>query len=162
MLGMFNIHIQQNGGEPMRCKIVVFFVLLFPILLSSCSEGRGDWKYLLPNGYDVFMVNSETIVVRGPYHSITEDGIEALTQTYVDNFVSAFCFNERYVGVQQLPNYENLSAYTAVSPHFYLLDTFSGTVFGPFESEDVFNAKCKDLQTGDFCDWITTDKNPNK
>lgn len=137
----------------MRSKKVIFLCLLV-ILLTACSDGRGDWTYALPNDYEVFLVNSETIVITGPFHTVVQEEGSVYTNYYINNYVSAFCYNERYVGAQQINVRINQPDRPIHQPWFYLLDTITGTVIGPLESEDEFHLKCEALQITDLCDWI--------
>jgi len=50
--GIQSMPILQAGGHPMGAKKVIFLCFLV-ILLTACSDGRGDWAYALPNDYEV-------------------------------------------------------------------------------------------------------------
>ncbi len=148
----------QRPGTGARGKGMLLAVCLIFLLLTACVDGRGDWAYDLPNGYQVFRVNSKQIKLTGPDHCVTgQDGKTWITEDYIGSFVSAFCYDERYVGVQQI----NASLNAPLSlpdrlisePWFYLLDTSTGAVIGPMASPEEFQAECEARQITDLCPW---------
>lgn len=148
----------RRPGTGARGKGLLAVCLAF-LLLTACVDGRGDWAYDLPNGYQVFRVNSKQIKLTGPDHCVTgQDGKTWITEDYIGSFVSAFCYDERYVGVQQI----NASLNAPLSlpdrlisePWFYLLDTSTGAVIGPMASPEEFQAECEARQITDLCPWI--------
>lgn len=144
-----------------KVSVIILFLSL-SAMLPACSEGRGDWKYDLPNNYRVVQSDADTVVICGPSHVAEQNGTEVVTTFYVGSYVSAFCFSERYVGAQRLFYHPGFSDRALNLPWFYLLDTISGAVYGPFESVEEFNVKCEEMQISDLCDWIATEENPNR
>ena len=139
------------------CFLLVFLLLL---PLSSCIRigGAGDWTFDLPGGYTVMRFNNLCI-------EVIKDGA-----TVVGEYIEAFCFGETYVGVKRIPfdfesgRHEDIdhvpTAYPDTEREYYLLDTASGTVYGPYTSEE-FTARCEELTVTDLCDWISTDGWPD-
>lgn len=150
---------QRIGAGKARFRRFFLTLSILSLLLTACVDGRGDWAYDLPNGYQVFRVNSKHVYLIGPDHDITgRDGKTWITDNYIGSYVSAFCYNEQYVGAQQLNASLNaqlsLPDRPASEPWFYLLDTSTGAVIGPMASQEEFQAKCEMLQIADLCQWI--------
>jgi hypothetical protein len=139
------------------CFLLVFLLLL---PLSSCIRigGAGDWTFDLPGGYTVVRVNNLCI-------KVIKD-----RATVVGEYIEAFCFGETYVGVKRIPfdfesgRHEDIdhvpTAYPDTEREYYLLDTASGTLYGPYTAEE-FTARCEELTVTDLCDWISTDGWPD-
>ena len=139
------------------CFLLVFLLLL---PLSSCIRigGAGDWTFDLPGEYTVMRFNNLCI-------KVIKDGA-----TVVGEYIEAFCFGETYVGVKRIPfdfesgRHEDIDHVPTVYPdterEYYLLDTASGSLYGPYTSEE-FTARCEELTVTDLCDWISTDGWPD-
>ena len=139
------------------CFLLVFLLLL---PLSSCIRigGAGDWTFDLPGEYTVMRFNNLCI-------KVIQDG-----STVVGEYIEAFCFGETYVGVKRIPfdfesgRHEDIdhvpTAYPDTEREYYLLDTASGTVYGPYTAEE-FTARCEELTVTDLCDWSSTDGLPD-
>ncbi len=134
---------------------------LFP--LSSCVHigGAGDWTYDLPGGYAVMRVNKLCI-------ELSKDGT-----TVIGEYTEAFCFGKTHVGLKRIPfdyvayvaqRHEDIdhvpTAYPDAEREYYLIDTESGTPYGPYTAEG-FTAECENLSVSDLCDWIATDGWPD-
>lgn len=149
------IHTIHHGR--LLVKIVSMNVLLslFLLMMSSCTSGRGDWAYELPNEYQVFMCNSHQIMIIGNENHVVEG---VTTNTYVENYILEFCYDNQYVGAKRIVPADILHATTEEiynnAPMYYILDTLTGDVYGPFD-EDSYLSSCKNLNT-QMCDWIST------
>lgn len=147
---------RRRGGRMVLSVLCVVWLLS---LLAGC--GLGDWEYDLPNQYQVFMVNSYDIVIC----NFSDDML--LNNVVVGNYVSAFCYNDRYVGVQRIVP-DDLRHCTVQEryekePAYYIVDTEKEIVFGdadeavlgPFD-EAGYEKQCADLGITDLCEWIRT------
>ena len=131
-------------------------------LLPGCipGPGRDDWRYDLPGQYAVFRVNSGCIEI--VYLEFENGG-----PVVVDNYVSAFCCNERYVGVRRIVpddrRHCTVQEQYEKEPAYYIIDTekpvdsvtCGEAVFGPFD-EAGFKQQCGVLDVGDCGEWIST------
>ncbi len=119
-------------------------VLLLSILLLSACAGAGDWSYELPNGYEIWRINGESIVI----------GVRNGSALYpvLDGFVEAFCSGERYVAVRMAPSEES-------GETFFLVDTEGGASYFA-ETEDELFQTCESLGVTDLGDWIETQPAP--
>ena len=140
----------------MLFKKYAIFISLMVVMLSciSCSAGRGDWKYPLPNGYQVFMSNSRNIAIVGTeYHEV--DGI--MTTFYIESRILEFCYDDRYVAAKRQVSTEDQASTEAVSVYvaYYLLDTETGAVYGPYGLEE-YEAQLGLMDDITLCPWIST------
>lgn len=146
---------------------VTALIFLLSTMLSGClsillslTGGAGDWYFTLPNYYYVMHINNHDIsVAKGE-----EDLIGG--PTVLGPFVISFCYNQRYVGIEQLPIPEGtkdnteidqiLEKSTAAEYRYYLIDTQTNEIYGPFLPEEYYQ-KCNEIGVNDFCEWINTD-----
>lgn len=143
-----------------RTAAILLTALLLLLPLSSCIRigGAGDWTFDLPGEYTVVRVNNLCIKV-----------IKDRT-TVIEGYIEAFCFGKTHVGVKRITfdfesgRHEDIdhvpTAYPDTEREYYLLDTASGTVYGPYTAEE-FTARCEELTVTDLCDWISTDGWPD-
>ena len=144
----------------MKKVLIVFLTLVLLVSLSSCIRigGAGDWTFDLPGGYTVIRANNLCI-------EVIKD-----RATVVGEYIEAFCFGETYVGVKRIPfdfesgRHEDIehvpTAYPDTEREYYLLNTASGSLYGPYTAEE-FTARCEELAVTDLCDWISTDGWPD-
>lgn len=135
-----------------RILCVPLAVLSLSLLLSACS-GTEDWEYdELPGDYEVWRINSKDISLCQP----SEDGTTA--QDIVGPYVDQIAFNERYIAAQQLRpmNSDDLKkSLDDWKRFYYLLDTDTGDLLGPFD-EAAFQDACAKIDAEDFPQWIKT------
>ena len=143
-------------------SIKKYFILLSLMIVffscPACESGRGDWKFQLPNDYLVYMSNSKNIsVVGNEYHEV--DGI--MTTTYIESHILEFCYDDRYVAAKRRVSTENQASNEVVSAHvvYYLLDTKTGAVYGPYELEEYEAQLCL-MDDITLCPWISTHTAP--
>lgn len=145
----------------MKRILTVLCVLSLLVLLAGCFGlgGSGDWDYPLPNGYVVMRINAVDIILgqQEKTYSVGE---------VIPRYVAGFSFNKRFVGVKRLPieggmdiNYDEamklIENYDPESLEYYLVDTETDTVLGPFDAAG-YAAACEESGVGDLGDWIET------
>ena len=124
-------------------------VMLTAVLLAGCTgfgPGLGDWKYPLPNNYSIWRINGQSIVF----------GIESdhVLEETITGYVAAFCYGERFVGLQVR------ETYSARAATFWLADTETGETQSA-ENVRAFHRLCKSCGANDLCDWLETDSAPD-
>ena len=148
----------------MKQFVSFFVVAIFVFLCCACDFGFGpgvnDWHYALPNDYEIVHISPSDIVCvtkKTGYSNVF----------VVERQVIEFCFNERYVGLKRaLPlvdasNPEQYSREFDVSnPEYYLVDTMSDDVFGPFDKE-MYIMEIEKMQLSNMCEWISTSSAPD-
>ena len=137
-------------------KSIVACLLTSIIILSGCG-GMGDWAYdELPLDYSIWCLNAYDIRL------VRSDGNHG--ETVVDQFIIAFCYNSRYIGLKRIvmeESYtlpESMETLDISQPEFYLIDTAIDSVSGPL-SEEEYEAITS--QIADMCEWISTETPPS-
>lgn len=133
-------------------------MLLIILCANASACGLTDWGYALPNDYAVLSANSYSITIGGPERPAGNSW-----PIVIENYVTAFCFNERYVGAKQVPidrekvDLEDFDkAVKTGETVYYIVDTETQQVYGPWATEEEYLQKCTDLQITGLCDWIST------
>lgn len=138
-------------------KLLIFGGIVFCIMmLSSC--GVSDWIYDLPNGYSIWRINVNDIAL------IKET--DESSKNALDRYILEFCYNDAFVGIKRLSIDENVS-YQDVNienldksnPDYYLVDTTSDFVLGPYTEEEYY-IQIETLEIDDMCGWIKTVPRP--
>ena len=140
-------------------RIVAFLVVvIFVFLCCSCDVGIGpgmnDWHYILPNEYEIIHISPSDIVcvTRKPGYS---------NAFVVERQVTEFCFNERYIGLKRArPLEDSPREFDVANPEYYLVDTMSGDVGGPFD-EEMYIMEIDKLQIDNMYKWISTSPAPD-
>lgn len=136
-----------------KVKLAVLISVL-AAMLSACP-GLNDWTYdALPNGYEIWRVNSQDITFG------RREGNEL--KCVIPRYIIAFCNNDRYIGLQRvamdsIPYDEivNIEELDISDPEYYLVDAQHGAVYGPF-TKAAYLSKIKELDVGEMTDWTST------
>ncbi len=132
-------------------KKAALLCLALAFLLAGCiGPGASDWRYELPNDYEIWRINSRSI------RCIRAEGNQG--SHVLDGYVSAFCYDERNVGLQCVSVSEDLQEEIDTSaPDYYLLDTQTGELSGPWSlAEWEGNA----AGLAELCPWKATNPAP--
>lgn len=138
--------------------VAVLLVVLW-LLLLRCSPGMNDWIYdKLPNGYEIWHVNSESIVLMKRTGESTD--------SKMGRYIMKFCYNDSYIGIQRLTFSEDtpygqpsVKDMDTSNPDYYLVDTVNDVVMGPYTAE-AYEKQVKDLGIEGLGDWIATVPRP--
>lgn len=135
-------------------RICLLLVIIF--VITGC--GLSDWSYELVGGYAITHCNSQDI--RLSKHT-DMDGFYSIV---IPNFrVEEFRFNDRYIGLRTIRyngmRTEEQKIGIGIQAYF-LVDTFSDQICGPFVNRAAFEAQCLEWDTGDMGIWRSTDKEP--
>ena len=148
-------------------KLVVFIVLLCIcscFFLSSCSvdpsqlfgnwNPQGDWSYDLIGDYSIWRINSRDITL-GKYTS------DFSCSTVVDSYITCFAYNDRFIAVRRLDvpkEYfqEDIFEMDFEQANWFIVDTQTDEVYGPYFSDEEFQKQCEELPVGELGDWIDT------
>ncbi|MBO4298462.1 MAG: DUF3997 domain-containing protein, partial [Clostridia bacterium] len=77
----------------------------------------------------------------------------------IDAYISAFCYDERYVCVKQLESRTDSASMNDGAAVFYVIDTLEDSVFGPY-TDDTLATKMKELNSTLPGEWIKTVPRP--
>ncbi len=128
-------------------KHIILSVVIF-ILLTGCA-GVDDWSYELPNGYEVWRINSNEIIVKCVS--------DATNNVNIPSFVKEFTYNDRFVCTRNVPSINENNIFNEI---YYILDTKEKVLHGPFESIEEFQNKLKEFEIVTE-KWYRTSPDPN-
>ena len=110
-------------------KIIGLLLLL--VIVTGCTKDQ-NWMYSLPNEYAIDRSNVETIQL------VKEENGEK--EVVVSQYITGFALlNDRYVYLQTARNYTNDEDTSTVIVLYYLVDSETDAVIGPFtlDNRDV-------------------------
>lgn len=153
-------HIQQNGR--MLLKMTLIAVIL-SVLFCGCSsywlvgDGRGDWTLDLKEGYAISRINSREILL---IHKENPDdaGGEIVISNY---FITAYQLYEPYICLEGIKTQGMAASEDELNNmvlSYYIIDTTSAEVIGPFESQNGFIEHWSSLGINLEEEWIKTSK----
>lgn len=106
-------------------------LLLLLVIVTGCTKDQ-NWMYSLPNEYAIDRSNVETIQL------VKEENGEM--EVVVSQYITGFALlNDRYVYLQTARNYTNDEDTSTVIVLYYLVDSETDAVTGPFtlDNRDV-------------------------
>ena len=131
---------KQNGNSVLRILSFLIILSSIVILFTGCFGGVGDWAYSLPNGYEIWRVNSENVV----FGKNEGDHFEQ----EIDRYVISFCHNDRYIGLIRLPMDDiprdesiDIETVDRSNSEYYLVDSKKDIIFGPY-TENEYIKQC--------------------
>lgn len=140
----------------------LFLIISISLLFSSCmllhlvlpdDPGSRDWKCVLINNYQIAELSAGKIILG----KIDDEGIGEIV---IEPCVIAYCVNEKYIGIQQKEYSDSQQAVEeSISPDYYLVDTVSNDVFGPYTQYE-YEQKCTELDIYGMGEWIPTSPRP--
>lgn len=140
----------------MKKKVFSVLLAVFSIMLcSGCNAFPEKWTYKdLPNDYAI-KKTGETEMVVGKYI----DGIfEIETEDKkigLETYIAEFQKSENYIGLKCLKN-EN----EELSVFFYVIDTKEEDIYGPYNTEETYQAVMEKIVDETFGEWIKTIEKP--
>lgn len=132
---------------------VLALLLAVAVLLTGCPA-LDDWAYDLPGGYSIWRLNDQDIQL------VKEEGRGGTT--IVGRYIIAFCSDNRYIGLKRVPLPREYNGMVDIdqldrsNPEFYLVDTDTSVVYGPWNHTEYYENIMSFGITG-MCDWIHTD-----
>ncbi len=139
--------------------LIIFFIPFFlektlPLFHSDhkfvqfiSNFGVNDWIYdLLPNAYEVVNLGGDSIIVR-------KNNDDGTSKTVIDKIVTSFCYNDKYMGVEEINDNSTTT--------YYLICFDSDTILGPYSLPE-YEHKLKDFQISFIGEWIETDEKPEQ
>lgn len=128
-----------------------FLFSLFLYAIYSGGPATQDWTDdSLPGRYEVSKINDIDIKLIKEVEN-KESGI-LFQETVIGRYVVGYCYNDVYIGVMQLPRSsdydeprEDFSNYNENEVDYYLVDSVSEQVYGPYDFEQ-FNSEINQKQ----------------
>ena len=132
-----------------RINRYIVLLLASVLMFTSCGDeplmiGPGYSDYFIING---FMENYDS--TGNP--QIVKDG--AIQKIYIDGYVGAYRHDDRYIVALQ---YDKINSRDEMvnrsNGRFFILDTKTGTVYGPYNSEE-YHVKREELNITELSEW---------
>lgn len=142
-----------------RSRIIWLIGFLMVMLMTTSCQGLQDWSYdKLPNGYEIWHINSQDIQL------IKRDGDR--TDRKLNRYILEFCYNDSYIGIKRLmiddniPYQDvNIEEMDTSNPSYYLVDAVNDVIMGPYTVEEYAN-QIEALKIETMCNWIKTVPKP--
>ena len=130
---------------------IVVSLIVFSISITNEKNSNpglhGDWSYKLPNNYEIWKLNSRSIVFGEKKDT---NSINIL----IDRYVSAFRYNDKIIALQCVDVPESLTEPIDISnPDYYIIDIANSEIYGEF-SVDEYENKLSEFETNELTDWI--------
>ena len=161
MIGTHHLPTKQNGR---LFRVTILFALILSIL-CGCSanvhkwltgDSRGDWKIELINDYYLFKSNSKCKTID------RADVPEGFYSTVIDKlYVTDYQVSDPYIyvcGIKTQELFISDEEKTTKQRWYYLVDTVSGEVSGPFDSKESFEDFCNQSEVQIPEEWIVVPK----
>jgi hypothetical protein len=123
-------------------KYTMFYFSVTSCLIAGCfGSGLNDWRYELPNNYEMWHINSSKIVVglRDSNYSLKiYDSTHNLIG--IPAHIIYFAYTDRYVYAKTI-NPDDVNSFKnsySVKIFFYVVDTKNRKSYGPFSNEMDF------------------------
>lgn len=168
MIGLRCIHTKRNGLMPRK---MIALILACSVLLSGCStaildwligdDWGSDWTIDLISGYSIVKVNSHCIVL-GHKESPEHPGYSNVISCY---FVTAYKIQGTHIAIEGIPTQgDSISDQELASEilNYYLVDTVSGDIAGPYKTKEAFAEFCTSLNLDVNEEWIKAKESPNR
>lgn len=132
------------------CFSIIFVLLFFTKAINeNTSIGNNDWSYSINDEYQVWHVNSETIVIG------KMDTPNAMSHV-VESYVSKFAYNSEYLVAERKPEGKN-----SEKKEYYIVELENGIIYGPINIADL-PENIRNIGVGELCDWIYTQPRPDR
>jgi hypothetical protein len=124
------------------------------VMLCSCSAGRGDRYINLMRGYAIDVVSSREVLVI--YSSSDTAGNTIVIPCY---FIAAYQLFEDTIILKGIRTQDNAISDDELEEcdySYFLIDTISNHISGPFLSHSELESFCASLEIKITNDWIQT------
>lgn len=136
----------------MKLKRRLIFLCTAILCLNSGCVGLNDWTLDLPNDYAIWHINANQIICG------KKDGESSLSRV-TERYVLEFCYNEQYIGLKCIDDYESYSTGEDTEIFYYMIDTLEDDVTGPLDFES-YSELCENINIFEDVEWIPTNPTP--
>lgn len=141
-----------------KLKTIFCLLILGVMLVLAGCPGYSDWAYDdLPGDYLIVRVNSK--------HIVFEKGTFEFSDRVINRQIIAFCYDARYICLKRVPvegvddtRFDPEKLDTS-NPEFYLIDSVTEHVYGPW-TEEAFYKQVDHWGLTGLCEWIPTNPRP--
>ena len=145
-------------------SVMIAFVLTCP-LLTSCILYYDDYEIPIIGDFYVSRAN-----LRDCWLIHWEDISNSIDRdTIIDTYVREYCNNDRYIGIKQVTLPDDILDLTSdeyettlkeLTPVYYLVDSQTRDVYGPYENATEYSNKLQELEISDMSEWKYTYPRP--
>jgi hypothetical protein len=109
-----------------------------------------DDDELIINGYKLRRVSAYDVCIGYEYEDSSMN-----TNTFVSGHVYKYCYNDKYIGIQQIKSAAEKEDLVISNPNYYLIDTQKNELH-KFNSVQEYEEYVNDNKIIGLCAWITT------
>lgn len=147
---MLLIHTLRNGKNLSRWLVILLVAML---ILSACSEGRGDWAIELHSGYWIDRVNSQEILL--VYKESPNQSNSALV--IPNYYITGYWLSDSYIILEGIQTEKLAASPKEISNKklsYCIVFVGSGSVSPFYDSKITFAEYCYSLGIDISSDWI--------
>lgn len=130
-------------------SIIIVILIQLESKINRGTEYESDSKEII-NGYKLLSVSAYNRCIGYEL----EDG-STKVGTYVQGHVYKYCYNSRYIGIQQIKPAKTKKEFNYNTINYYIIDTETDTVF-PFSSKEDYDKFIVTNAINDLGNWIDT------
>lgn len=132
---------------------IILILLIFLIIIRVTNP---NWEYNLSNDYVIRKISNQNVEL------VKKIGNKFYTEykgkkVGIPSYVAEFQYNDDFIGIKTIDYVDEESVV-----YFYLVDTNSEEVHGPYKDEETYLAVVGVWSKEVLGDWISTLENPNK
>ena len=114
-------------------SIIIVIALLYAAFVYVLSNiglgGAGDWSFdKIPGNYEIWRMNGKNVSLIKMFSDCSWG------EKVLGPFILSFCWDQRYVGLQIDPRYDDPQEKAEIE--YYIVDSSTEEVFGPFDPEN--------------------------
>ncbi len=114
-------------------SIIIVIALLYAAFVYVLSNiglgGAGDWSFdKIPGNYEIWRMNGKDVSLIKMFSNCSGG------EKVLGPFILSFCWDQRYVGLQIDPRYDDPQEKAEIE--YYIVDSSTEEVFGPFDPEN--------------------------
>lgn len=149
----------ENGSDMKKIIYIIFFIILINYVKNDIDNlgsgvGNNDWGVNFNNDYAIWRINSERICFgkkETPYSM----------RYVVDSYISAFCYNEKYVVLECFPEGKESQNSEDAKREYYIMDLENEKLLGPYDDSEI-ETNISNIDLGILSDWVSTSPIPKE
>ena len=135
--------------------ISIFFIIGAVLIYIFTNPKIEKWTYNLPNNYAI-KKTSETSVALGKYINNIFETKYNNKQIGIEDYIAEFCYGKRYISLKCLE-----SSNSDIIVKFYIIDTKEENIYGPYETEEIYQKVKDKIVDEELNNWIKTITKPD-
>lgn len=151
---IFFMFTRQVGVQLNKKKIILIITIILAgalVIISVLQKTSViDDDKLIINGYKTRRVSAYDVCIGYVYEDSSMN-----TNTFVSGHVYKYCYNDKYIGIQQIKSAAKKEDLDISNPIYYLIDTQKNELH-KFNSAQEYEEYVNDNKITGLFDWITT------